>query len=518
MAVPISAREFRSFWKRAIPSGVGSLRNLAVAFSGGPDSLCLLYLLQEYLKSTASPYSIISLSINHGLQAASDEMTERCRSLSASLGVRNVAVSIPWSSPPFPPRPQPGEAIEEVARLARFQLLFDAMKAHDCDTLVMGHHADDQVETVLMNLLHRRSCSSQNSTINPGMRPLRRWGMGFGNHADSLAWAGVEGMDKWVVRPLLEAPKERLIATCHAHGLRYVEDVTNADPTLTLRNAVRAVIAGRELPATMTGEQVKPIFDVVKEVIPLHDRSTPLKVKVVSQRLRDWVLSLARARETLDNEEVVPPDTVLQRHIVLRILRYISPKPWGSVYAEAGRRTMALDSICKHIFPTPKSEFGASTFAGGADVLWTPMTLTESGELKHVHHSPVLRENLCWLASRVPLRRSEASSLEVDTTMVLRASLNNHGQDKPLLWDNRFLVSFRPQLLSATVKDLLFRGGDTKVLVRPTGPWVLPEVVVLGSGHEPVVIGGYNKAKDGRWSSVVTAGIDVRFVRELSAI
>lgn len=185
----------------------------AVAFSGGPDSLCLLFLLQQYLKSNLSERSILSLTINHDLQPASRRMTARCRELSASLGIPNVAISIPWSQPPFPPKPLPGQAIEEVARAARSQLLFDAMQEHECDVLVMGHHADDQVETALMRLL-RQSPSSQNGATGSAVnlhnaitRPYRRWGMGFKSEPGSLGWAGLPGMDKWIARPLLSLPK-----------------------------------------------------------------------------------------------------------------------------------------------------------------------------------------------------------------------------------------------------------------------------------------------------------------------
>lgn len=238
------------------------LSHTAVAFSGGPDSLALLFLLQRHLKLVPSNLSLVSFTVNHHLQAASDAMTDRCRALSESLGVENISVAIPWSHSPFPPPPLPGAAIETIARNARFQLIFDLMRRHGCDGLVMGHHADDQVETLLMRMAVQRDSSSGRPMV---MRSLRRWGMGHSKGAEGLGWAGLAGMETWILRPLLDVSKvscyflprmkttvtyhcqERLVATCQEHGLGYVQDATNFDPALTQRNAFRAALSGRDL-------------------------------------------------------------------------------------------------------------------------------------------------------------------------------------------------------------------------------------------------------------------------------
>lgn len=137
-------------------------------------------------------------------------MTAQCQKLSASLGIPNLSLSVPWGKNPYPPRPKLGAPFEEVARLARSNLTFDAMVAEGCDTLVLGHHVDDQVENLIMKM----------QRLPPGggditdeklyyslMRSCRRWGMGSSRGPAGLASFGVIGMQKWMVRPLLDVSK-----------------------------------------------------------------------------------------------------------------------------------------------------------------------------------------------------------------------------------------------------------------------------------------------------------------------
>jgi tRNA(Ile)-lysidine synthase len=102
-----------------------------------------------------------------------------------------------------------GKNKEEMARMARYRILFDIMKEKGAGVLLMAHHLDDQVETAIMR--HRRSKFDKNRAPNTaiglaGMRNCRRWGMG--KSPDNGIWYyGLEGMSRWLCRPLLEFPK-----------------------------------------------------------------------------------------------------------------------------------------------------------------------------------------------------------------------------------------------------------------------------------------------------------------------
>ena len=162
------------------------------------------------------PMAAVSLTVNHGLQDSSNAMAKRCEKNAKMLGVQHLTSSIPWGEPPFPPLPSGSRAFEEVARDARYHLLFQAMTQMSTNTLAFGHHADDQVETALMRLARGTTEIGAG-----GMRPCRRWGMGMSNGDGGLGWAGYEGMHRWIVRPMLPVSKvSNTVKRLHRRKLR----------------------------------------------------------------------------------------------------------------------------------------------------------------------------------------------------------------------------------------------------------------------------------------------------------
>jgi tRNA(Ile)-lysidine synthase len=184
--------------------------HLAVAVSGGSDSLALLLLLARWV--TGQGGRLTALSIDHGLRP---EAAAECRQvgaiiagINAGCGGASAAMSLPiaheiltWSGD------KPRHGIMAAARSARYRLLLDWCRAHDVLHLALGHHADDQAETVLMRRAHgsgRRGLA--------GMTAIRAMG-------------GVR-----VLRPLLASRKPELMAMVTAAGLSWIEDPSNATP------------------------------------------------------------------------------------------------------------------------------------------------------------------------------------------------------------------------------------------------------------------------------------------------
>ena len=174
-----------------------SARRVAVALSGGVDSVTLLH----FLKSRSS---VTAIHVNHGLSPNAERWAAFCRRLCKRLGVPLVVKKVKVV--------RRGQGLEAAARTARYEV-FGKIPV---DVLALGHNLDDQAETVLMNLLR---------------------GAGLRGAAGMPHESRFRG--KVLVRPLLEVPRKEIVAYARRHGLQWIEDESNADESLT-RNFVRA--------------------------------------------------------------------------------------------------------------------------------------------------------------------------------------------------------------------------------------------------------------------------------------
>ncbi|MFI4999528.1 MAG: tRNA lysidine(34) synthetase TilS [Reyranellales bacterium] len=169
---------------------------LAVAVSGGRDSLCLAMLAQAW--AAARGGRVLALIVDHGLRAGSAGEAAATRDLLATRGVAGEILQ--WTGA------KPTGGLQEAARVARYRLLFEACRRHRLLHLLVAHHAEDQAETVTM-------------------RAAR------GSGPDGLAGmaALVERPEARLLRPLLGMPRPRLTATVAALGMRWIDDPSNAD-------------------------------------------------------------------------------------------------------------------------------------------------------------------------------------------------------------------------------------------------------------------------------------------------
>ncbi|EMD38198.1 hypothetical protein CERSUDRAFT_49182 [Gelatoporia subvermispora B] len=495
--LPISGEEFLHYFRQCTPPR-GWPPVLAVANSGGPDSTCLLYLLATLLKNTVDrdelPSEVVSVHVNHDLQKPSVTMAEVAEGTARTLGVKHLVTKVQWGAPPFPPRPAAGAPIEEIARYARHYALFRAMSESRAEAITYGHHADDQVETVVMRL-----AKGSGSHGLAGIRPVRRWGMG---EATPLADFGLEGMRRWIVRPLLGVSKGRILATCEANCLPYTNDPTNFQPDLTIRNAIRHLIngTGNHESSAITGGAMLDEFPHLREALrTLRDLAARSErhgnvweaVSVLAQRAHSSFFSVT----TWINQSVLPspPSTLLlpskellkitdgdvRRALVRRVLRFVSPRPWGSLSAEVGGSRTHLDHAVSKAWGYEDKKIRRS-FSSGSDVLWVPHVLRSDGLVKEQGQDLTNGEPL-WLVQRAPpflknihLRKDKSDALVLDITDYVAGRL-----PLEILWDNRFGIELDPAVLPDHVVGALnCPGSSARVTIQPHTKWYLPRLVL----------------------------------------
>ncbi|KAG9119371.1 hypothetical protein FRC07_005624 [Ceratobasidium sp. 392] len=459
----IDSAEFARFLLSCKPlTGWG--KSITVALSGGPDSLCLLFLLNRHITTDPSFPALRSITIDHALQPTSSASAQRTRAHALSMGVLNTILPAEWGTKPN--IDGIGAAFEEAARKARYKALWGGIWGqHEDDgktiqTLMFGHHADDQLETVIM-----RTMRGTGSYGMGGMRAVRRWGMGD---------AGLRGMRTWICRPLLGVSKERILATCDAHELSYEQDVTNFMPNLTVRNAVRhALSRPQHLSMNETIQRAIERIGILAggtcqvEHMREYVRKMAKQVTKVDQIAVDAYLH-THARPsppstlllTPPKPSVTPPPDV-RSALIHRILRYVSPHPWGSPESEAGRRSKSVERIAQRVLHSNTESKAIQPFAAGAQVLWTPVAVRPDGTIRRWAHG---QEGAVqgWLASRQPPLAAAARALTMEV------EVSSTGTE--VLWDNRFVIRVHAQET---------KNGLRRILIRPKGGLVLPEVIAV---------------------------------------
>ena len=203
----LSATNVFALWQQQLDSAPQVL----VALSGGLDSTLLLHLLTEVVPLER----IRAIHINHGLSPDADAWQAQAEGYCHSLGVAFYAETIQVVAD--------GEGLEAAARSARYGV-FKHVLEKDA-VLLLGHHGDDQAETLLYRLM--RGSGSKGLAGMPAQRDL-----GLGQ----------------LIRPLLPWSKAELQHAAAERQLRWVEDGSNADNRFDrnyLRNQVIPTIAQR---------------------------------------------------------------------------------------------------------------------------------------------------------------------------------------------------------------------------------------------------------------------------------
>lgn len=231
---------------------------LAVAVSGGADSTALCLLAKAWAEARAG--SVLALIVDHGLRPGSGEEARRTAARLSALGITSEILV--WTGE------KPTSAIQAKARQARHRLLADRCRERGLLHLLVGHHRDDQVETLLL-----RAASGSGGAGLAGMSPL------------------VETGAVRVLRPLLGVPKQRLTAWLAERGVDWIEDPSNADPAFA-RARLRAARVGTDVARVALAEAAPRHRErrarqeeAVAAVLARHCRLDPLGFAVLDGAL-----------------------------------------------------------------------------------------------------------------------------------------------------------------------------------------------------------------------------------------
>lgn len=248
---------------------------ILVAVSGGPDSVCLLDVLQEL------GLPLVVAHFDH--QTRNGESTRDAEfvcNLSNSMGLHFCLATRPVAQE----AQEQSLSFEEYARNVRYEALVRMAHEQGCTVLATGHHADDQAETLLMRLL--RGTSPHGLC---GIPPVR-----------------LEGSLR-IVRPLIEISRDEILAYIREKGLAYCTDHSNLD-TAYQRNRIRHEL----LP--LLRESYNPCINNA-----LNRLSELLRAEndLISRQARIALAACTNPDGTLSRHTFAETHLALQRRIVL---------------------------------------------------------------------------------------------------------------------------------------------------------------------------------------------------------
>ncbi len=267
------------------------------AVSGGLDSMCLLHMLAAWCE--ARDGKVLAAHFNHGLRgeaADRDEafVREICGQWDIPLTVGREDVAA------YAKRER--LSIEEAARNRRYAFLRRAAAEAGCERVYTAHHADDNAETVLLNLVR---------------------GTGL---------AGLTGMDwqrEGLCRPLLGAAREELERYAAQWNIPHIEDETNADPEAAARNLLRL--------------QVMPLLKELNPRAVEHIHQTAGRLREADRSLeadaaeRTARVEVQEGRVTLSMDALLGAPEAVRPRMLLRLfdLLGVGRKDVGAVHLSA---------------------------------------------------------------------------------------------------------------------------------------------------------------------------------------
>lgn len=246
-------------------SGYVIPKKIAIALSGGVDSVALLNLLIKYKNHFDKNIEIHAITIDHGIRKQSHIEAENLN----NVILNDLKYPIIHKILKIKEKIKVNQ-IENHARELRYQLMYKYCNDNNIKTIFMGHHLDDQLETFSLRLL-------SNSTLFGlmGMKLLSSNNLTNFNKID-------------LIRPLLNITKDEIYKYANQNSLTWFEDYTNKDIKLTRRNLLRKILSDSKYHAKRL------------ELIDLHSNLCGLLNNAVYSRLSDETSNLIKVNSTFN--------------------------------------------------------------------------------------------------------------------------------------------------------------------------------------------------------------------------
>lgn len=348
---------------------------------------------------------------------------------------------------------------EMEARSKRYQLIAEAALSGQIRHLFLGHHLDDQIETVIMRLVRNSSfsflglkgmteqskipccegirganesidfCSTEKYALQDQAPRQERWLNPLDiNNGKLVGISELRGLQ--LHRPLLGFGKSQLVDTCHQYKVQYVSDETNFDPTITMRNAIRHMRAKYNLPRAMqTTSLLNLVRSARRNAQSLESRGIALasNIQVVEFDLRvgSMTVKLPQGFAALCKNDIEATS-----HALSRLTSVISPQPRDET-------------------PTLVPQARCLEFINALSLMGTGKPFqVQRTQMERLPNSPDMAPGQSiWRLSRPPMRDAEVNAAEqnFDHKSAEPEDKSSGTWSSWILWDHRYWIRVKSE-------------------------------------------------------------------------
>ena len=319
--------------------------HIAVSCSGGPDSMALALLADTWVRSCGG--AATALVVDHGLRPNSAQEAEAVRAWLAETGI--AAVVLRWQEP------RPASDRQAAARRARYALLRRWCREAGVLHLLLGHHRQDQAETFLLRLARGSGVAGL-----AAMAPIHETG------------------DVRLLRPLLDVPRQRLLAYLQSEGRPYVQDPSNEDCAFA-RVRMRGILPALEREGLHESRMVGTVRRLARARAALEAQATAL---------------LARAAAVYpEGYATLTPALICEApaEVGLRALSRLLASIGGNEY---GPRLERLERLYGWL--ADRQSAGAGRTLGGCRIIWRAGGVLVCRESAAVGEPVAARDGVVW--------------------------------------------------------------------------------------------------------------------------
>lgn len=223
--------------------------HIVAGYSGGKDSLALLLVFRELRRLGVC--RLTAVHVDHGLRPDSAEDARGAMRVAEELGVTCVLKTAQVNLR----QAFPGQSVEDIARRFRYQSLAQVLSDVGGDAIAVGHHRQDQAETVMLHLLRGSGLSGLKGMVPDGLLPVSS--------------SPTENMEPdtlvRVIRPFLHEDPSLLLEIVQRSGLGVFEDPSNVEPSFRRNRLRHELLPLMEDIAPGAASQLVSLADIVHE-------------------------------------------------------------------------------------------------------------------------------------------------------------------------------------------------------------------------------------------------------------